>query len=118
MAWTWLKHAFAIETEASIAPTEVQRAMIDRLCRQIVARGLTTPVLVFLESVRPLNYVSSQALQFFSAILSAVADRRACDELASFLEHRGSVEFLCNSLERLESEARAAKLESPPPNPD
>lgn len=118
MAWTWLKHAFAIETESSIAPTQAQQEMIDRLCRQIVARGLTTPALVFLESVRPLNYVSSQTLQFFAPILSAVADRRACDELASFLEHRGSVEFLCKTIERFESEARTAKHEASQPSPD
>ena len=118
MAWNWLKHAFAIETESSIAPTAAQQAMVDRLCRQIVARGLTTPALVFLESVRPLNYVSSQTLQFFSPILSAVADRRACDELAAFLEHRGSVEFLCQSIERFESEARTKNVTNSPQNPD
>ncbi len=106
MAWSWLKHAFAIEPEETIAPTAGQRVIIDRLCRQVVARGLTTPTLVFLESVRPLNYVSSQTLQFFSPILSAVADRQACDELAAFLEHRGSVEFLCKRIEELEEERR------------
>ncbi|HEY3968424.1 MAG TPA: hypothetical protein VGM05_28005 [Planctomycetaceae bacterium] len=106
MAWNWLKHAFAIEPEAAIAATAGQRAIIDRLSGQIVSRGLTTPTLVFLESVRPLNYVSSQILQFFSPILSAVADREAVNELAAFLEHRGSVEFLCKRIEELEIEER------------
>jgi hypothetical protein len=110
MAWNWLKHAFAIEPEETIAPTAGQRAIIDRLCGHVVARGLTTPALVFLESVRPLNYVSSQTLQFFSPILSVIADRKAVDELAAFLEHRGSVEFLCKRIEELEEE-RTAKRE-------
>lgn len=102
MAWDWLKHAFAIEPEGAIAPTPEQRAIIDRLCRQVVARGLSVPTLIFLESVRPLNYISAQTLQFFAPILSVVADRRACDDLAEFLEHRGSVDFLCRRIEELE----------------
>ncbi|MBI3864932.1 MAG: hypothetical protein HY290_23900 [Planctomycetia bacterium] len=104
MAFDWLKHAFAIEKEGTIAPTPAQQAVIDRLCTQVVARGMTTPALVFLESVRPLNYLSSQILQFFTPILSVVADRRACDDLAEFLEHRGSVEYVCRRIEEIERE--------------
>ena len=85
MALDWLKHAFAIEPEGPVEPTEAQRAVIDRLCRHVVARGLVTPALVFLESVRPLNYVAAQTLQFFAPVVSAVADARAYQELANFL---------------------------------
>jgi hypothetical protein len=101
MALEWLKHAFAIEPEGAVEPTEAQRAVIDSLCRQVVARGLTTPALVFLESVRPLNYVTSQTLLFFAPILSAVADAKACQDLADFLEHRGSVDYLCRRIEEI-----------------
>jgi hypothetical protein len=101
MPLDWLKHAFAIEPEGSVAPTEGQREVIDRLCQRIVERGLTTPALVFLESVRPLNYVTSQTLQFFAPVLSAVADPRAVQDLADFLERRGSVDFLCQRIEEL-----------------
>jgi hypothetical protein len=101
MALNWLKHAFAIEPEGAVEPTEAQREVVDRLCRQVVQRGLTTPALVFLESVRPLSYVTSQTLQFFAPVLSAVADAKACQDLADFLEHRGSVEYLCRRIEEL-----------------
>ena len=105
MAYDWLKHAFAIEPDGPVEPTEVQRAIIDHLCRQIVARGLTTPALVFLESVRPLNYISSQTLHFFAPVLSVVADAQACRELADFLERRGSVDYLCRRIEELSASA-------------
>src|SRR5258708_788041 len=101
MACDWLKHAFAIEPDGSVEPTETQRTIIDRLCRQVHARGLATPALIFLESVRPLNYVSSQTLHFFAPVLSAVTDARACQEFAEFLEHRGSVDYLCRRIEEL-----------------
>ncbi|HEY2251320.1 MAG TPA: hypothetical protein VGH74_09680 [Planctomycetaceae bacterium] len=101
MKYAWLKHAFAVEPEGPVEPTETQRAVVDRLCRQVVSRGLATPALIFLESVRPLNYVSSQTLHFFAPVLSAVADAHACGELAAFLEHRGSVDYLCRRIEEL-----------------
>jgi hypothetical protein len=64
---------------------------------------MTTPAILFLETVRPLNYVSSQVLQFFRPVLSVVADPAACRDLAEFLEHRGSVDFLCRRIEELAS---------------
>jgi len=97
----WLKHAFAVEPPGPVEPTAAQRDVVDRVCRQIVARDLATPALIFLESVRPLNYVSSQALHFFAPVLSAVADPAAYRELADFLEHRGSVDYLCRRIEEL-----------------
>jgi hypothetical protein len=101
MTLDWLKHAFAIEPDGPVEPNEAQKAMVDRLCQQVVARGLVTPALVFLESVRPLNYVSSQTLHFFTPLLSAVADPQACQHVAEFLEHRGSVDYLCRRIEEL-----------------
>ena len=105
MPLDWLKHAFAIEPAGSVEPTEAQKVVVDRRCRQVVARGLATPALVFLESVRPLNYVTSQTLQFFAPVLSAVADPQACHDLADFLEHRGSIDYLCRRLEELSKNA-------------
>jgi hypothetical protein len=114
MAWEWLKHAFAIEPDGAFTTTEAQRTIVDKICRQIVARELTTPALVFLESVRPLNYVSAQTLQFFTPILSVVADADSCNEFALFLERRGSIEFLCARLEELERQR--ANPDLPPPS--
>src|SRR5262245_54133974 len=105
MTLDWLKHAFAIEPDGPVEPNESQKAIVDRLCQQVVARGLTTPALVFLESVRPLNYVSSQTLHFFTPLLSAIADPKACQDLAEFLEHRGSVDYLCRRIEELTKNA-------------
>jgi hypothetical protein len=101
MSLDWLKHAFAIEAEGPVTPTPSQSAVIDRLCGLVVERGLTTPALIFLESVHPLNYVSAQTLHFFAPIISAIADPAAARELAEFLEHRGSVAYLCQRLQDL-----------------
>ncbi len=99
MALEWLKHAFAVGPEGPVEPTDAQRTVVDLFCRQVVARGLETPALIFLESVRPLNFVSSQTLHFFEPVLSAIADAQASRDLADFLEHRGSIEYLCSRIE-------------------
>jgi hypothetical protein len=106
MAIEWLRHAFAIESADEVEPTEAQRALIDLLCRQIVARELTTPALLFLETVRPLNYVTAQTLQFFAPLLSAVTRPNAAAELTAFLERRGSIDVLCRRIEELERERK------------
>lgn len=107
MPLDWLKHAFAIEPEGPVEPTEAQRPIVEALCRQIVARDLATPAQVFLESVKPLNYVSSQALVFFAPLLSAIADAAACRHVSEFLERRGAIDYLCRRIETLAAERKA-----------
>lgn len=104
MAPDWLRHAFAIESADEVELTESQRATIDLLCRHVVARELTTPALLFLETVRPLNYVTAQTLQFFAPFLSSAGNSHVAAELTEFLERRGSIDVLCRRIEELERE--------------
>lgn len=97
-----VRHAFAVEKSGPLEPTEAQQRLIDALCRQIVERQLTTPALLFLESVRPLNFITAQSLQFFAPLLSTVGGKRACEDLATFLEHRGAIDSLCRRIKDLD----------------
>lgn len=96
------KHAFAIDPAGPAEPTEPQRDVVDRVCREIVRRGLTTPALMMLEMSRPLNYLGSQAMMFFQPIISVIVDTTSYEHLAVFLERRGSVEYLCRRIEHFE----------------
>jgi hypothetical protein len=100
---TWLKHAFAVDPPGPAEPTERQREIIDQLCREVVRRGMTTPALMALEMSRPLNYLGAQALVFLRPFIAAVTDADGHRHLAEFLEHRGSVEYLCRRIEELEA---------------
>jgi hypothetical protein len=95
----WFKHAFAVEGPEDFRPTDSQQELVDRICRQIVARELTTPAMLFLESVQPLNYLTSQSMQFFRPLISLVGPAATYEEVAALLERRGSVEFLIRRLE-------------------
>jgi hypothetical protein len=98
----WLKHAFAVDPQGAAEPSDAQRLVIDRLCAEVVRRRMTTPARLALEMGRPLNYVSAQLLHFFQPFLAILADTAAYDEFASFLEQRGSAEYIAGRLDALE----------------
>lgn len=105
----WLKHAFAVDPPGPAEPTPAQRDAVEKVCREVVRRHLTTPALIFLEMSRPLNYIGSQTLHFFQPMISALTDSAAPGHFAEFLEHRGSIEYICRRIEALEAEAEAAE---------
>ncbi len=113
--WTELKHAFAVEKSGPAEPTTAQAALVDRVCREVVRRRLTTPALVALEMSRPLNFVTAQAIHFFEPMLRTFGDVNGPRDFATFLEHRGSIDYLVKRLEAMEAEAvqRDAAEENP-----
>ena len=98
----WLKHAFGIEKAEDLNPTEEQLQTIDHFCEIVTRKKLIVPVSLFLETVRPLNYVGSQILYGLSPIVSVWIKPQAMNELAQFLENRGAIDFLCKRLEESE----------------
>jgi hypothetical protein len=102
----WLKHAFAVDPPEPLEPNEAQRALVDRLCREITRRRLTAPALFMLEMSRPLNYVSAQFLHFVQPILQIVTDTTGAQQLAEFLERRGSIDYVCRRLESMEGDEK------------
>ena len=99
----WLKHAFAVNP-AVVEPTETQRKLVDKVCAEIVRRRLTTPALMALEMSRPLNFVSAQFLHFVQPTVSTILDAEGINQLAAFLEQRGSIEFICKRLEAMDAD--------------
>lgn len=100
----WLKKAFAIETEADFEITEEQKAVVDKICREVARRQMSTPALIFLETVRPLNYIGSQVMHYFKPIISAILTSENYQNFAEFLERRASVDHLCRRIEYFEEE--------------
>ncbi len=101
---TWIKNAFAVDPPGPAIPTEPQRKVVDRVCLEIVRRHMSTPGLIFLETFRPLSYVGSQVLHFFQPIVSAVLRGEGYQHFTDFLEQRGSIDYLCERIEKLEAD--------------
>ena len=59
------------DPDRKILPEE-QEAVLEKLAKQVVKRGMTVPAIIFLESVRPLNFIASQAMVFFEPIVQTL----------------------------------------------
>lgn len=101
----WLKHAFAVEKPGIAEPSQSQRPAVERICREIVRRRLSTPAIFGLEMAKPLNYLGAQSMHFFAPFISVFTDSDGHREFASYLERRGSIEYICRRIEQLEHES-------------
>ena len=91
------KHAFATEGE-TLADNEID--LIRKLADFVVRRDMSVPAVMFLESVRPLNFVGSQSMVFFKPILSRFFSRDEYDKIANILEKREVVDMLIREIEQ------------------
>lgn len=109
------RNAFAVDSTDPLEPTEPQRAVVDRVAMEVARRHLTTPALLFIEMSRPLNYIAAQAMHVFQPIAAIVLDTGGYTCFAEFLEHRGSLDYLCRRIEHFEQQYESA---ANPPSPD
>ncbi len=94
------KHAFATGGEKL---EDDDTVLIRKLADFVVRRDMAVPAVMFLESVRPLNFVGSQSMVFFKPILSRFFSRYEYDRIASILEKREVVDLLINEIEKKSS---------------
>ncbi len=84
-----------------------QRELMNRLAERVVQMRMTTPAILFLESVRPLNYVGSQVMVFFAPIVRGFFGLPEWDELRLVLERRESIGYFLDLIEAKESDVLA-----------
>jgi hypothetical protein len=87
-----------------ILPEEAN-AVLDKLAHKVVDKGWTIPAILFLESVKPLNYIGSQAMVFFEPIVQSVFNFRDYDTLRTALEKRETLEILLLKIEDYDATA-------------
>jgi hypothetical protein len=84
-------HAFAITPSAGgFSPEDI--ALLEKVARLIVNRGMAAPAVLFLESLGPLNFLGSQVVHGLKPFLDFVTDAAEVERLAALLERRESVE--------------------------
>ena len=75
---------------------------------------MTTPGLIMLEVLRPLNWLGAQAMHVASPGVWAISRRGRhanYEHFAKFLEHRGSMEYLSRRIEYFENEYEKLECE-------
>ncbi|MHC4268816.1 MAG: hypothetical protein ACYSWS_04875 [Planctomycetota bacterium] len=91
------KHAFATDGE-KFEDSDI--ALIKKLADFVIRRNMSVPATMFLESVRPLNFVGSQAMVFFKPIISRFFTSAEYDKLTTILEKREVIDLLIKEIEQ------------------
>jgi hypothetical protein len=104
-----LRYAFAVKSPSE--PLSVEDvALLERIAETVVARGMATPAMLFLESLGPMNFLGSQALHFFAPLLDVVLPQRDVQRVATLLERRDTLSHL---IVLIEGRAEARRTERP-----
>lgn len=91
-------HAFAVTPPASGFPSE-DMALMDKIARLIVNRGMAVPALLFLESLGPLGFLGGQVIHGLKPFLDVITNPAEVERFALLLERRDSVERLSTLLQ-------------------
>ncbi|MCF7796960.1 MAG: hypothetical protein K9N11_00830 [Lentisphaeria bacterium] len=97
--------------KTSAAPDPV---ILTRIAEKIVKRGMTVPAVFALEMMKPLSFISSQAMVFFGPILTAFVRAETYYELSELLEDYHNVEFLVSEIERLDAAEKGSETDRMP----
>jgi hypothetical protein len=93
-----LRHAFAVQPETEpLSIEDVQ--LLERIAETVVKRGMAAPATMFLESMGPMNFLGSQALQFITPIIECAFNVKEVEQVARLLERRDTVTRLITIIE-------------------
>ncbi len=98
------KHAFAINEKTEQTFTDEERELVRRLAVKIVGYGMAIPGILFVESARPLNFITSQAMAWFEPIIKGLFSWEDYEKFRLVLERRGSIELIIKAIEEAEVE--------------
>ncbi|MDD5090671.1 MAG: hypothetical protein PHQ23_07110 [Candidatus Wallbacteria bacterium] len=72
---------------------------LQKYARKIIKRRMEAPAIVFLESMKPLNFIGSQFMIGFQPIIGAFFDTASYDRIQQILEQRESIEIFIRLIE-------------------
>ena len=98
--------------EAGAAPAGLASAddqLLAEVALAVKRKGLETPAVLWLESLRPLSFLGAQAMHFLTPFVQAFMPADRFRRLASVLEERANLERLVRLVEVAANSAAAAK---------
>jgi ASC-1-like (ASCH) protein len=80
-----------------------ERALLDKVAKKVVEWKMAIPAIMTLESVKPLNFISAQAMIFFEPMVQTLLNLKDYDMFRSMLERRESIEALLLRIEHFDA---------------
>ncbi|MCK4234506.1 hypothetical protein KAX75_08760 [candidate division WOR-3 bacterium] len=108
----FFKNAFGTETEEpelyseEDIPPERKAELIGKFAQEIVDRRLSVPAILFVETVKPLSFLGSQAMVFFEPIIQSIFAFKSYKEIYLLLENRNNLELLLHEIEKREQKSK------------
>lgn len=85
--------------------TDEEHKALEKLAAKVVEWKMSTPAVLFLESMKPLNWIGSQAMVFFDPFVQALFSFVDYRTLQRTLEKRESMEVMIQKIEKLDAVA-------------
>lgn len=101
-----------VPVSASEISSDRKKEIISKIAKNIVLRGLTAPAIMFLESVKPMNFLGAQVMVFFEPIILTFFNINEYREASLMFEERDTIEKLINEIENQENEIKKDKKKS------
>lgn len=86
------------EEKKDIPPEE--RELLEKVAKKVVAWRMSVPAILFLESVKPLNFIGAQAMVFFEPIVQSIFSIKDYDTFRTAMERRETIEILIQIIEK------------------
>ena len=88
-----------------------QLELFSKLADKVVGLGFALPTVLFLETMRPMNFIGSQVMVFFAPMVKAFFTAREYDLLQQALERRETLGYLTDLIEAKDEVARVKHKE-------
>jgi hypothetical protein len=92
-----------LKTQNSGNLTPEQEELLHKVAQKVVRWKMSVPAILFLESVKPLNYLGSQMMVFFEPFVQTVFTWKDYDQYRIIMEERENVEKLLQKIEELDA---------------
>jgi len=89
--------------------TPEQDEVLDKVAKKVVQKRMTVPALMFIESVKPLNFIGAQLMVFFEPIVQSLFEFKSYNIFREAIENRDNVEILMQKIEKYD--AQSVKIE-------
>ncbi|MBS3767093.1 MAG: hypothetical protein KGY75_03090 [Candidatus Cloacimonetes bacterium] len=80
--------------------------IMDKVADFIAQRRMASPALMFIESVRPLNFIASQLLFFLAPFAELIFNPTEYQQFAALLEDNKNIEYLLDKIDQKDIEYR------------
>ena len=85
--------------------TEREEQIMHKLATKVIEWRMTVPAILFLESVKPLNFIGSQMMVFFEPFVQTLFNIKDYNTFREMMERRENVERLLLKIEELDAES-------------